>query len=80
MRKFCQQQTKPQFGTINEKENQMKKAELKKLVEEYKSLKKLSTRNSQNNYKVSEKLREIRHRYFHETGQELDLEEQDETK
>ena len=44
----------------------MKKSELRKLVSEYNSLKlKLDKRFDQ---RIIEKLKEIEHRYYHETG------------
>jgi len=49
----------------------MKKTELRKLVEEYKILKSKSTSDTQKNFKISEKLKEIERRYFHETGQNI---------
>ena len=53
----------------------MKKSELRKLIANYKELK-LKMKKSQNK-KFNEKLGEIEHRYFHETGRQLkfDLEE-----
>lgn len=51
----------------------MKKSELKKLVSEYKSLQlKLAKRDSARNHTVLKKLDEIKHRYFHETGNDLE--------
>ncbi|WP_268542515.1 hypothetical protein [Candidatus Nitrosotenuis cloacae] len=47
----------------------MKKAELKKLVSEYRALK-ASAKNSKRN---EEKMREIEHRYYHETGERLTI-------
>ena len=44
----------------------MKKSELRRLVAEYKNIKN-KLRKAQNE-KLSEKLKEIEHRYFHETG------------
>jgi hypothetical protein len=44
----------------------MKKSEIRKLVEEYRTLKSKSQ-----NPKIQEKLKEIEHRYFHETGEDL---------
>ena len=53
----------------------MKKSELRKLVAEYKE-KNLKFQKS-NNGKLKEKISEIKHRYYHETGRTLksDLEE-----
>ncbi len=46
----------------------MKNSELKKLVAEYKTLK-----SKPHSYRASEKLKEIEHRYYHETGRSLEL-------
>ena len=53
----------------------MKKSELRKLVEEYKEIK-LKSKKSKDK-KLQEKLGQIEHRYYHETGRMLksDLEE-----
>ena len=53
----------------------MKNSELRKLVANYKEIK-LKIEKS-NNQKLKEKLEEIEHRYYHETGRPLkfDLEE-----
>ncbi len=48
----------------------MKKSELRKLVAEYKEIK-IKLKKSQNK-KLKEKLAEIEHRYFHETGKILE--------
>lgn len=45
----------------------MKKSELKKLVSDWKDLRRVSK-----NHDVSEKLKEIEHRYYHETGTKLE--------
>ena len=51
----------------------MKKSELKKLVSEYKNLQlKLAKRDSTRNRTILQKLDEIKHRYFHETGNDLE--------
>lgn len=53
----------------------MKKSEIRKIVIEYKEIKiKLS---KSDNKKLKEKLKQIEHRYYHETGRALksDLEE-----
>ena len=51
----------------------MKKTEIRKLVAEYKALKaKAKQKNLPKNYRISEKLKEIKHRYFHETGTNLE--------
>ena len=53
----------------------MKKSELRMLIADYKELK-LKIKKSDNK-KLREKLGEIEHRYYHETGRQLkfDLEE-----
>jgi hypothetical protein len=48
----------------------MKKSELRKLVAEYKEIN-IKLKKSQNK-KLKEKLGEIEHRYFHETGRTLE--------
>ena len=47
----------------------MKKSELRKLVAEWKHLRRISK-----NHDMSKKLREIEHRYYHETGTKLEVE------
>jgi hypothetical protein len=47
----------------------MKNSELRRLVVEYKEIK-IKLTKTQNN-KLIEQLREIEHRYFHETGRPL---------
>jgi len=47
----------------------MKKSEKRKLVDKWKDLKRVSK-----NHDVSEKLKEIEHRYYHETGTKLEEE------
>ena len=44
----------------------LKKSELRKLISDYNSLKLKSKK-----YNVSEKLKEIEHKYYHETGRNL---------
>ncbi len=44
----------------------MKKSELRKLVSEYNSLK--SKLDKKNDQKIIKKLKELEHRYYHETG------------
>ena len=44
----------------------MKKSELRKLVADWKDLRRMSK-----NHDVSEKMKEIEHRYYHETGRTL---------
>ncbi len=48
----------------------MKKAELRKLVEEYRILK---SKANGDNPKILAKIKELERRYFHETGQDLSL-------
>ena len=51
----------------------MKKSELKKLVSEYKNLKlKLAKRNTSYHPTILQKLGVIKHRYFHETGNDIE--------
>ncbi len=47
----------------------MKKTEIRKLVAKWKELKIMSK-----NHDVSEKLKEVEHRYYHETGTKLEEE------
>ena len=49
----------------------MKKSELKKLIVEYKETN--SKFEKSNNIKLKEKIKEIEHRYYHETGRTLKL-------
>jgi hypothetical protein len=49
----------------------MKNSELRKLVSEYKEIKNKEKKKHMDNLKLSEKLKEIEHRYFHETGRTL---------
>ena len=49
----------------------MKKAELRKLVAKYKEMK--SKTKKSNDKKLQDKLEEIEHRYYHETGRSLKL-------
>ena len=57
----------------------MKKSELKKLIVEYRNLRSKLKKDLPHNPKISDKLKELEHRYFHETGRELesDLEQQE---
>jgi uncharacterized membrane protein (DUF106 family) len=48
----------------------LKRSELRKLVAEYKDIRRKLSKSD--NKKHVEKLKEIRHRYFHETGQEIE--------
>jgi hypothetical protein len=51
----------------------VKKSELKKLVSEYQHLKlKLDRHDLPHNRVLSGKLEEIKHRYFHETGNDIE--------
>ena len=50
----------------------MKKSELKKLVSEYKSLQLKLTKSGHAKIRTLEKLAELKHRYFHETGNDLE--------
>ena len=47
----------------------MKKSEIRRLVAEWRDLKRRST-----NHDLSEKLKEIEHRYYHETSKKLEEE------
>tara|TARA_B100000315_G_scaffold100189_1_gene92108 strand:- start:79 stop:276 length:198 start_codon:yes stop_codon:yes gene_type:complete len=47
----------------------MKKSEIRRLVAEWRDLKRRSI-----NHDLSEKLKEIEHRYYHETGKKLEEE------
>ena len=47
----------------------MKKSEIRRLVAEYEEIK-LKIKKVQNK-KISEKLKEIEHKYFHETGRTI---------
>ena len=47
----------------------MKKSEIRRLVVEWKDLKRISR-----NHDLFEKLKEIEHRYYHETGKKLEEE------
>jgi hypothetical protein len=51
----------------------MKNSELRKLVSQYKEIKKQLIKKHTNNFKLVEKLKEIEHKYFHETGRRLSL-------
>lgn len=55
----------------------MKNSELKKLISQYKEFKEKQKKKHANNFKISETLKIIEHRYFHETGRilKLDLKE-----
>ena len=49
----------------------MKNSELKKLVSQYKEIINKQKKKHADVAKLSEKLKEIEHRYFHETGRTL---------
>lgn len=49
----------------------MKNSELKKLISQYKELKEKMKKKYANSFKISENLKIIEQRYFHETGRKL---------
>ena len=49
----------------------MKNSELRKLVSQYKEIKNKQTKKHADSFKLADKLKEIEHRYFHETGRTL---------
>lgn len=49
----------------------MKNSELRKLVSQYKETKNKETKKHTDSFRLAEKLKEIEHRYFHETGRRL---------
>lgn len=49
----------------------MKNSELRKLISEYREIKQKMKKKNIDNTKLSEKIKEIEHRYFHETGKKL---------
>lgn len=49
----------------------MKNSELKKLISQYKEIISKQKKKYVDNLKLSVKLKEIEHRYFHETGRTL---------
>jgi len=49
----------------------MKNSELKKLLLQYKEIKLKQKKKYADSFKLSEVLKEIEHRYFHETGRTL---------
>ncbi len=49
----------------------MKNSELKKLVSQYKVIKEKQKKKYADSFKLSETLKKIEHRYFHETGKTL---------
>lgn len=50
----------------------MRKSELKKLVSDYDALKLKLAKHNMHDSGIQEKLAEIRHRYFHETGNDIE--------
>ena len=49
----------------------MKNSELRKLISQYKEIKNKQIKKHTDNFKLAHKLKEIEHRYFHETGRTL---------
>lgn len=49
----------------------MKNSELRKLISQYKEIIQKNKKKNSNNSKLSEQLKDIEHRYFHETGRTL---------
>ena len=49
----------------------MKNSELKKLISQYKEIQIKQKKKHADTLKLSEKLKEIEHKYFHETGRTL---------
>lgn len=49
----------------------MKKSELRKLVAEYNLLKSKIKKNNSQKPRIIERINEIEHRYYHETGSKL---------
>ena len=49
----------------------MKNSELKKLISQYKETIIKQKKKNTDSFRLSEKLREIEHRYYHETGRTL---------
>lgn len=50
----------------------MKKSEIKRLVSEYFEIKQRQKKKHVDSEKLSNRLKEIEHRYFHETGRALE--------
>jgi len=50
----------------------MKNSEIKKLLSQYKEIKRKQKKKPTDNFELSEKLREIEHQYFHEAGTKLE--------
>ncbi len=55
----------------------MKNSDIKKLISQYKEIIIKQKKKNTDSFKLTEKLKEIEHRYYHETGRTLksDLEE-----
>ena len=55
----------------------MKNSDIKKLISQYKDTIMKQKKKNGDNFRLSEKLKEIEHRYYHETGRTLksDLED-----
>ena len=49
----------------------MKNSELKKLVSQYKEIKEKQKKKHIDNFRLSKTVKDIEHRYFHETGRTL---------
>lgn len=49
----------------------MKNSELKKLVSEYIEIKQKLIKKNSNSFELTEKIKDLEHRYFHETGRNL---------
>jgi len=49
----------------------MKNSELKKLIIQYKELREKKKKKHVDSFKIEEALKEIEHKYFHETGRTL---------
>ena len=49
----------------------MKKSDLRKIISEYRELKQKQGKKNINNKRLVNKIKEIEHRYFHETGRAL---------
>ena len=50
----------------------MKKSEIRKLVAMYKELQAKSKNKNLYTQKILEKIKEIKHRYYHETGRDIE--------
>ena len=49
----------------------MKKSELRKLISQYNEIKQKIHKKNSDSFKLSQTLKEIEHKYFHETGRTL---------